>query len=89
MYDPRARNVVRGYLMAVEGPGERDSDVGQPENVELLWQAPFDAADGVRGQSMDEVVGDFEAEDVVLGRDADRGRGGEGGHETGGVTINI
>lgn len=39
---------------------------------------------------MDEVVGDLEAEDVVLGRDADRGRGGEGGHACQGYeTINI
>lgn len=29
---------------------------------------------------MDEIVGNFQTEDVVLGRDADRGWGGEGGH---------
>lgn len=83
VHKPRAHDVMRGYVVAVERAVERDRDVGQPEHVEVLWQASFDAVHGVGGRSVDEVVGDLETDGVVLRRDADRGRRGEGGHAGG------
>lgn len=83
-HQSRMHDVIGRYLAAIERPVERDGDVRHPEDVERLWQATFDAVDGGRGRSMDEVVCDFETESVAVGRDADRGRGREGGHgETG------
>lgn len=36
---------------------------------------------------MQQIVGDVETEDVILGRDADGGGEGEGGHHRGGRRI--
>ena len=32
----RARDLMGGYVVTVERSRERDGDIGQPENVELL-----------------------------------------------------